>query len=138
MGFSDAEQVQVKREFLRMLVRLQLDPAKMQLITGFFETYVTLNEREEKALKKEIETLEQTEQEAIFRIETSWERKGRIEGKAEGRIEGMAEGKIEGKLEGKLEAKMTVARRMLEHGMSVDEIVTLTELSHDEVAKLHR
>src|SRR5690625_7303622 len=129
MGFSDAEQVQVKREFLRMLVRLQLDPAKMQLITGFFETYVTLNEREEKALKKEIETLEQTEQEAIFRIETSWERKGRIEGKAEG--------KIGGKLEGKLEARMTVARRMLAHGMSVEEIVTLTELSNREVATVH-
>ncbi len=40
MGYSQAERVQVKKEFLRMLVRLEIDPARMQLIIGFFEQYL--------------------------------------------------------------------------------------------------
>jgi hypothetical protein len=36
MGFSEEERVEVKKEFLRMLVRMQLDPARQRLIYGFF------------------------------------------------------------------------------------------------------
>lgn len=39
--------VQVKLEFLRMLVRMELGPARMTILTGFFETYLKLNEEEE-------------------------------------------------------------------------------------------
>lgn len=43
MGFREEEKVLVKLEFLRLLARLKLDPARMELITGFFETYLKLN-----------------------------------------------------------------------------------------------
>lgn len=35
MGFSQAERVRVKLEFLRMLTRMKLDPARMELIAAF-------------------------------------------------------------------------------------------------------
>lgn len=35
MGYSASEKVQVKREFLRMIVKMELTPAKMRLGLGF-------------------------------------------------------------------------------------------------------
>ena len=40
MGYTKEERVQVKLEFVRMLVRLELDPARTELLFGFFETYL--------------------------------------------------------------------------------------------------
>ncbi|CEE00335.1 hypothetical protein BT1A1_0475 [Caldibacillus thermoamylovorans] len=37
MGFTEAKRVEVKKEFLRMLVRMQLDPARQRLIYGFLK-----------------------------------------------------------------------------------------------------
>lgn len=45
MGYTEKEKVQVKKEFLRMFVKMEINPAKAELINGFFETYLTLNER---------------------------------------------------------------------------------------------
>src|SRR5690625_4612176 len=36
MGYEEKERVQVKKEFLRMITRMELDPAKERLIYGFF------------------------------------------------------------------------------------------------------
>lgn len=48
MGYKEKERVQVTIEFLRMVARMELDPAKMELIYGFFETHLKLTEKEEK------------------------------------------------------------------------------------------
>ena len=77
--------MQVKLEFLRMLVRMELDPARMTLLTGFFETYLRLNEEEEKQVEAEIGKTDAKEIEVIMEITTSWEQKGRVQGRAEGR-----------------------------------------------------
>lgn len=68
MDYSKKERVQVKKEFLRMLVKMEINPAKMELINGFFETYLTLNESEEKELMKEIKQLNRNESEQIFKL----------------------------------------------------------------------
>jgi hypothetical protein len=52
MGYTNKEKVQVKKEFLRMLVRLELDPARMHLIAGFFDTYLKLDEKENIELRE--------------------------------------------------------------------------------------
>jgi hypothetical protein len=57
MGYTEKERVQVKKEFLRMLIKMEINPAKMELINGFFETYLNLNEREEMELMEEIKQL---------------------------------------------------------------------------------
>jgi hypothetical protein len=50
MEYTKKERVQVKLEFLRMIGRMDLDPAKMELIHGFFESY--LKRRKNKCEKK--------------------------------------------------------------------------------------
>ncbi|MDD2373308.1 MAG: DUF4351 domain-containing protein [Syntrophomonadaceae bacterium] len=91
MGYQKKERVQVKLEFLRMLVRMELDPARMTLLTGFFETYLRLNEEEEKQLEAEIGKIDAKEVEIMMEITTSWEQKGRVKGRAEGKVEGQAD-----------------------------------------------
>ena len=88
MGYTEEERVQVKKEFLRMLVRLELNPAQMYLISGFFDAYLVLNDIEEGELQEQLQMLDPKEEEKIVEFETSWERKGRLKGKIEGKIEG--------------------------------------------------
>jgi hypothetical protein len=45
MGYSQIERIQVKKEFLRRLAKMEINSAKMELIYGFFETYLSLNEK---------------------------------------------------------------------------------------------
>ena len=58
LNYQEKERVQVKLEFLRMLVNMELDPARMKLLTGFFESYLPLNEKEAKELEKEMEKMD--------------------------------------------------------------------------------
>ncbi|WP_238456457.1 DUF4351 domain-containing protein [Desulfotruncus arcticus] len=99
MGFKPEEKVTVKLEFMRMLVRLKLDPARMELLAGFFETYLKLNREEEEQYNRELGKLDRKEVDVIMQITTSWHEKGRAEGLAEGREEGRAEGRAEGRVE---------------------------------------
>ncbi|MBM4763113.1 Rpn family recombination-promoting nuclease/putative transposase [Bacillus sp. B15-48] len=118
MGYSEKEKVQVKKEFLRMLVRLELNPAKAQLINGFFESYLSLNKSEEEKLMKEIKQLGDQESEQIFKLPNSWREKGLIEGRKE--------------------AKKEDAIEMLKEGLSIDLIIKITKLSRDEIEKLKK
>jgi len=88
MGFAEAEKVRVKLEFLRMLTRMRLDAARMELIAAFFETYLKLGPEEEEKLAEELGRIERKEAEAIMQLTTSWHEKGRMEGRLEGRLEG--------------------------------------------------
>ncbi len=95
MKYQEKERVQVKLEFLRMLVYMELDPARMTLLTGFFETYLRLNETEERKLEEEMGKMDKKEARKMIELTTSWEEKGRIEGRIEGRTAGKIEGQSE-------------------------------------------
>ena len=103
MKYQKKERVQVKLEFLRMLVQMELDPARMTLLTRFFETYLCLDKSEERKLEEEVGKMDKKEAGKVIELTTSWEEKGRIAGRAEGRAEGRIEGKAEGKIEGQPE-----------------------------------
>jgi hypothetical protein len=90
MGYQKQERVQVKLEFLRMLINMELDLARMTLLTGFFETYLRLDETEEKQLEEEMGKMDEKEANRMIEITTSWEEKGRVKGKTEGIVEGQA------------------------------------------------
>ena len=64
---------------MRLLTRLKLDPARLELITGFFETYLELNKQEEEQLNQELGKINQKEAELIMQVTTSWHEKGKIE-----------------------------------------------------------
>lgn len=83
MGYRKEEKVQVRLEFLRMLTRLKLDPAKTELIGGFFHSYLKLNQQEQEQFEVEISRLSKKEVEIIMEITTPWHEKGKIEGKVE-------------------------------------------------------
>jgi hypothetical protein len=114
MGYSEKEKVQVKKEFLRMLVKMKLNPAKAVLINGFFETYLSLNEEEEEELMEEIKQLDKNEAEQIFELPNSWRDKGRKEGIQE------------------------VALEMLKKGFSIEVITDVTKLDEKEILDLKR
>ncbi len=80
MGYRPEEKVQVKLEFMRMLTRMRLDPARMTLIAGFFEIYLKLNADEEQTLANEIRKLDAKEVQKMMELTTSWHEEGQIDG----------------------------------------------------------
>ncbi len=81
MKIDPKDRPKVKAECLRLLVTLKLDPARMQLISGFVDTYLTLNRSEEIQFQTEINTFSQPVQEDVMQITTSWMRQGIEQGK---------------------------------------------------------
>lgn len=116
MGYNEKEKVQVKKEFLRMLVKMELNSAKAELINGFFETYLTLNNIEEAELMEEIKQLNQQESEQIFKLPNSWREKGIAEGIHK--------------------EKRQTAIEMLREGLSIELIAKVTKLSRNEIEDL--
>ncbi|HBQ99129.1 MULTISPECIES: DUF4351 domain-containing protein [unclassified Roseofilum] len=76
MRIDPQDRPKVKAQCLRLLTTLKLDPARMQLISGFVDTYLKLNTSEEIKFEQEISTFTQPEQEAGMEIITSWMEKG--------------------------------------------------------------
>lgn len=86
MQISPQDRPKVKAECLRLLVTLRLDPARMQLISGFVDTYLTLTESEEQAFGEELGRIEPEEKEQVMQIVTSWMRTGIEQGRREGEV----------------------------------------------------
>ncbi len=78
MQIAPEDRPKVKAECLRLLVTLRLDAARMQLISGFVDTYLTLTESEERAFRAELGRIEPKEQERVMKIVTSWMREGEV------------------------------------------------------------
>jgi len=76
MSIAPEDRPKVKAECLRLLVTLKLNPAKMQLISGFIDTYLRLNKIEEEKFQIEIGTLIKEEKEEVMQIVTSWMEEG--------------------------------------------------------------
>jgi len=92
MQISTKDRPKVKAECLRLLVTLKLDPAKMQLISGFIDTYLNLDESEEQRFQTELGTIDSKERGQVMEIVTSWMRTGIKQGREEGLLEGRQEG----------------------------------------------
>ncbi|MEM6753122.1 MAG: Rpn family recombination-promoting nuclease/putative transposase [Cyanobacteria bacterium P01_C01_bin.38] len=116
MNISPEERPQVKAECLRLLTTLRLDPARMQLISGFVDTYLTLNEAEEQTFQAAISTMGLDEREEYMEITTSWERKG-----------------IE---KGTQQAAEQIALNSLREGFTVEMVAKITGLSIEKVQQL--
>lgn len=76
MGIKTEDRVTAKKECLRMIARLKLDPARTQLLGGFVDSYLRLLEKERKKLEAEVQKLPSKEKEDVMEIVTSWEEKG--------------------------------------------------------------
>jgi hypothetical protein len=80
MNIAPTERPRVKLECLRLLATLRLDPARMQLISGFVDTYLRLSASELEIFNQEFEQIESTAvKEGIMEITTSWKEEGKQE-----------------------------------------------------------
>jgi hypothetical protein len=118
MGYKEEERVQVKKEFLRMMTRMQLDPARERLIYGFFETYLTLTGEEEEKLMEEVGKLSKESEEFIKNLPISYEERGKEKGKEIGKKE--------------------VALKMLKKELDLDLIAEVTQLDLEELEELKK
>ncbi|MGG1556674.1 MULTISPECIES: Rpn family recombination-promoting nuclease/putative transposase [Geobacillus] len=132
MGYNEEEKVEVKKEFLRMLVRLELDEAKQRLLFGFFETYLRLSEEEEVKLRNEVSQMETKEAKQVMELIVSYEQRGMEKGIQQGVKQGMKQGRQKGIEEGKLD----VVKRMLAKGYDVDTIHELTGLPVEKIERV--
>ncbi|OYE00355.1 Rpn family recombination-promoting nuclease/putative transposase [Nostoc sp. 'Peltigera membranacea cyanobiont' 232] len=112
MNISKQERPQVKAECLRLLATLKLDPARMQLISGFVDTYLRLDDTEKQVFQAAISTMGLHEQEEIMEIVTSWQQ------------------------EGAQKTREEIALNLLKRGMIVQEISQVTGLSLEQVQQL--
>ncbi|MGG4507240.1 hypothetical protein ABEP00_19200 [Heyndrickxia sporothermodurans] len=115
LGYNKQERVQVKLEFLRMISRMELNPAKMELIYGFFETYLQLNEEEENQMQEKITKLPE-EAKLKLKLPNSYYEKGIEKGIARG---------IE-----------KIVTEMLKNGLSAKYISELTNISEEKVKEI--
>jgi hypothetical protein len=76
MNFKPEERVKVKLECLRMIATLSLDPARIELLSGFVDTYLKLNQTEEKQFEIELKQANLIEEEQVMEIVTSWMERG--------------------------------------------------------------
>ncbi len=123
MGIAKQERAKVKVECLRLLATLKLDPARMQLISGFIDTYLSLNEEEEKHFQEELTELKPKQQEDVMEIVTSWMEKGLEQGIHQGMHQGQATMVI-GQLTHKLGGVNDEQKALIE-SLSVDQLDAL-------------
>ncbi len=116
MNIAEKERAKVKAECLRLLITLRLDPARMQLISGFIDTYLNLNPVEERQFQEEISTFSGPVQEGVMQITTSWMRQGIELGIEQGIERGIEQGierGIEQGIEQGIEREKTLILRQL-------------------------
>lgn len=124
MGYSKEEKVQVKMEFLRMLVKMELNPARARFINGFFEQYLRLDKEEEEKLMQEIRQSENYEK--FTELPNSWEESG------------IRKGIVQGKERGAAEAKKEIVLEMLKEGTSIEFIAKVTHLDKETIEQLKK
>ncbi len=88
----------VKLMSLQLLASLGLNPAKMQLISGFIDTYLKLNPEEKIRFEAELATIEPRQQEDVMQIVTSWMEEGIERGIERGIKRGIEQGRKQGEL----------------------------------------
>lgn len=108
MSVAIADRPRVKAECLRVLTTLRLDPARMQLISGFVDVYLRLNESEEEVFQAEIDRMGLANEARVMEILTSWE----------------------------VKAMERIALNLLREGMTSEFVVRVTGVSIERVQQL--
>ncbi|GAA0340039.1 Rpn family recombination-promoting nuclease/putative transposase [Oceanobacillus oncorhynchi subsp. oncorhynchi] len=124
MGYEAHERVQVKLEFLRMITRMKINPAQMEFLYGYFETYLKLNKEEEAQMMEQMENLPEEEKEVVLQLPNSYFERGLEKGKQEGIEEGIKKRNQE------------IALELLAIKMPINQIAEITKLSKEEIEKL--
>ncbi|MFC6649225.1 Rpn family recombination-promoting nuclease/putative transposase [Paenibacillus rhizoplanae] len=138
MGYTTREAREVRREFLRMFIKLRtrLDQGRLALIMSVADLYFKPDRIQDEEILRELIDHYPEEGEVIMELMPAWKRWGYEEGKAEGIEEGKAEGIEEGKAEGKEEGQAELIRKLLLNGFSPEVVSKAVELPLDTIKKL--
>jgi len=85
MQMDKGERPRVKLLSLQLLASLGLNPAQVQLISGFIDTYLKLNVREKAQFEEEFARIEPRQKEGVMQIVTSWMEEGIEQGIEQGK-----------------------------------------------------
>ena len=113
MRIAPNDRPRVKLECLRLLASLKQNPAKMQLISGFIDTYLRLNAEEEAVFQEQLNQLQPQEEEPVMEIVTSWMEQGIQQGIERGLQQGIERGLQQGIERGQVEEVLKVVMRLL-------------------------
>ena len=115
MDYTEEEKKQVKKEFLRMMLKLEIDEGRMEILTTFMDTYIGLEPEQEEEIKEELsEELPPGEVSKLEKLVTSWEKRGREERDKE------------------------IVKQMIQKGYGTDEIVEITGLSKEKIENIRK
>lgn len=105
--------MRLKADFLRLILRAGVDPARRSLLVDFVETYMPLQTEEETQfvqLVREGKTYAEVKQ-MVTTYEKAGRKQGRAEGIEKGRAEGIEKGLEKGLEKGKLESLLLVMEK---------------------------
>ncbi|MEK4007256.1 Rpn family recombination-promoting nuclease/putative transposase [Paenibacillus sp. FSL H3-0333] len=122
MGYTTREAREVRREFLRMFMKLraQLDQGRLALIMSVADLYFKPDRVQDEEILRELIDHYPEEGEAIMELMPAWKRWGYEEGIAEGMEKGQAE----------------IIRKLLLNGFTPEAVSKAVDLPLDEIKKL--
>jgi len=125
MKIAPADRPKVKAQCVAMLVGLELDEAKNQLLTGFMNTYLDLNQDEEKVFQAELDTLVSPQKkEEIMDFVTTRD------------LRVMAEGQLKGRQEGETDLLLHLLNIKLSSSLPPDLVERIQALSEADLRRL--
>ncbi|HEY9728190.1 MAG TPA: flagellar assembly protein H [Chroococcales cyanobacterium] len=89
MRMETQERPTVKLVALQLLASLGLNPAQVQLISGFIDTYLKLSAEEEARFQEQLARIEPARAEGVMEIVTSWMEEGIQRGLQQGLQQGL-------------------------------------------------
>jgi len=89
MRIAPEDRARVKLECVRLLSTLKLNEAKAQVILGFVDSYLRLDQEEQARYGVELQKLEPVEREKVMEVTMSWREAALQEGLLLGKQEGM-------------------------------------------------
>jgi Domain of unknown function (DUF4351) len=128
MKIRKQDRPEVKLACLRLMAGLDLNPAQLQLLSGFVDTYLKLEPLEEQRLQEQLDRIGLREKEDIMTIVTSWMQQGIDQGIDQGRER--ASGTIARQLKRKIGALNVEVEQRLSQ-LSFDELDLLGEALFD-------
>ncbi|MEK3834559.1 MULTISPECIES: Rpn family recombination-promoting nuclease/putative transposase [unclassified Paenibacillus] len=126
MGYTTREARDVRREFLRMFMKLKtrLDQGRLALVMSVADLYFKPDRAQDEEIIKELMIQYPEEGEAIMELMPAWKRWGYEEGIAEGIEQGIEQGQTE------------IIRKLLLHGLTPEEVSKAVELPVEKIKKL--
>ncbi|WP_147404990.1 hypothetical protein [Oceanobacillus halophilus] len=109
-----------------MLSRMEMDPARMDLLYGFFNTYLYLNAKEEEQMAEEIAKLPKEEAKKLFKNPNVYYEKGKKEGIEKGIEQGLEQG------------IKKVITNMLQKGFSDEIIAEVSGVDREEIERIKK